>query len=89
LIDLGAYRSFDWSDAKFTRIVGINIEIPEALDRASWAHGWISAQATPVYTVTMPCKREYKFSKDNFPVETMPCGCGNEKEFVVLWESEK
>jgi len=69
----------------YSKITGISFAIPEGWDRRAWACGWLSGQMG-CYFVKMPCGRTYEFGgAADIPLETMPCECGNEKEFVVEW----
>lgn len=36
-----------------------------------------------IVTIHMPCGKDFVFNGETFPKETMPCPCGNPKEFVV------
>jgi hypothetical protein len=42
-------------------------------------------QEQKLYT-KLPCGEEYVFTYDEFPVETMPCRCGNPDHFVVRYD---
>jgi len=71
------------------KVTGIHFSIPAEFDRRSWAAGWLSGQMG-AYFVKMPCGRVYEFGLGirELPLETMPCECGSEKEFVVGWSEE-